>query len=164
MATARCSLHMHFDCTIIGDIFLDIVVKVDYRLLLRGGTSYCDFIKPVLGGSGNVAVGLSLLGGKAAFVGKAGDDFFGKLYARDLKKSGVVSRVFFDKRSPTGLIIVFVDKKERSFLVFKGANDQLSVGEIENAINLIRKAGFVYFSGYSLLNNPQKNTQIPPKI
>ena len=76
------------DCTVVGDVFFDIIIRVygDYRRFFRGGTSYCDFAKAVLGGSGNIAVGLSSLGGRVAFVGKAGQDFFGKLYIRDLKK------------------------------------------------------------------------------
>jgi len=149
----------YFDCTVIGDIFFDIVVKADSdpRSFFSGGTSYCNFIKPVCGGSGNVAVGISTLGGKAAFVGKAGNDLFGRLYAQDLENRGVFSRIFFDTRSPTGLILVFMEEKERSFLVFRGANDQLSVSEVGKANDLIKKSSFVYFCGYSLVHNPQKN-------
>ena len=149
----------YFDCTVIGDVFFDIVVKVDFdpKSFFSGGTSYCNFVKPIFGGSGNVAVGVSTLGGKAAFVGKAGNDLFGKLYAQDLENRGVFSRIFFDRRSPTGLILVFVEEKERSFLVFRGANDQLSVSEIGKADDLIRKSSFVYFCGYSLIHDPQKN-------
>jgi sugar/nucleoside kinase (ribokinase family) len=149
----------YFDCTVIGDVFLDIAVKVDSdpRSFILGGTSYCNFIKPTFGGSGNVAVGVSTLGGKAAFIGKAGSDLFGKLYAQDLENHGVFSRVFFDKRSPTGLILVFVEENERSFLIFRGANDRLSTSEIGKAAELIRKSSFVYFCGYSLVHNPQEN-------
>jgi len=149
----------YFDCTVIGDVFFDIAVKVnsDPKSFFSGGTSYCNFVKPMFGGSGNVAVGVSTLGGKAAFVGKAGSDLFGKLYAQDLENRGVFSRIFFDRRSPTGLILVFVEEKERSFLVFRGANDQLSLSEIGKADDLIRKSSFVYFCGYSLVHNPQKN-------
>ena len=150
-----------FDCTVIGDVFMDVIIGVngDYRHFFRGGTAYCDFAKVVLGGSGNIAVGLSLLGGKAAFVGKAGDDFFGKLYMQDLKNKGVVPKIFLDKDFPTGLLIAFVeDGKERSFLVFRGANDHLSIGEIEKVTNVIKRSKYVYFSGYSLVNDPQRNT------
>jgi len=161
MATnAGCSLHMvHFDCTVIGDVCFDIFIKVnsDPAAFLLGGTSYCNFIKLMLGGSGNVAVGLSTLGGKAAFIGKAGNDLFGRLYAQDLKNRGVVSKIFFDRCSQTGLILVFVEEKERSFLVFRGANDQLSVGEIGRSDDLIKRSSFVYFCGYSLVRAPQKN-------
>jgi fructokinase len=149
-----------FDCTVIGDVFMDVVIRVngDYRRFFRGGTSYCDSAKIALGGSGNIAVGLSSLRGRAAFVGKAGDDFFGKLYIQDLKNKGVVPKVFLDKDSSTGLLISFVeDGKERSFLVFRGANDRLSIDEIEKATSLIKRSKYVYFSGYSLVNDPQRS-------
>ena len=112
-----------FDCTVIGDVFTDIIVQIngDYEQLFRGGTSYCSLAKAVLGGSGNVAVGLSTIGGATAFVGKAGHDFFGNLYIEDLEEKGVVSRIFRDRHSPTGLIIALVeDGKQRSFLDFVG--------------------------------------------
>jgi fructokinase len=149
-----------FDCTVIGDVILDIIIQVtgDQRPFFTGGTSYCDSAKAVLGGSGNIAVGLSSLGGKAAFVGKAGSDFFGKLYMLNLKKKGVVPKIFFDNDFPTGLIIVFVENgKERSFLVSRGANNKLSIDEIEKVKNLIMRSRYVYFSGYSLVNDPQRS-------
>jgi sugar/nucleoside kinase (ribokinase family) len=149
-----------FDCTVLGDVFTDVILGVngDYRHFFRGGTSYCDFAKVVSGGSGNIAVGLSSLSVKSAFVGKAGDDFFGKLYKQDLKNEGVVPKIFFDKDFPTGLLIAFVENgKERSFLVFRGANDHLSIGEIEEVASLIKRSKYVYFSGYSLVNDPQRS-------
>lgn len=148
------------DCTVVGDIFMDLVVHVDreWGQLNYGGTSYSDFSKIEFGGSGNVAVGLSLLGAKVSLVGKAGNDLFGKLYIENLKKNKVIPRVFFDKRSQTGSVLVFVhNQKERSFIVFRGANDSLSVSEIEKTDKLIRRSRYVHFTGYSLINNPQRN-------
>jgi sugar/nucleoside kinase (ribokinase family) len=111
-----------------------------------------------LGGSGNVAAGLATLGGKTAFIGKAGDDYFGKLYIQDLKKNGVVNKIFLDNGSPTGLNLVIVENKnQRSFIVFRGANDILSSEEIEKTTSLIKNANYFYFSGYSLVNNPQRS-------
>lgn len=150
---------MHtLDCTVIGDVCIDLIIHVSGNLtkFSYGGTSYSSFAKAELGGSGNVAVGLSLLGGKVSFIGKAGKDFFGRLYIRNLKKNKVIPEVFFDKCSPTGLVLVFVDnRKERSFLVFRGANDKLLTQEIEKAADLIERSKYVYFSGYSLVNEPQ---------
>lgn len=149
----------YFDCTVIGDVFFDVIAKVDSypKSFLLGGTSYCNFVKLTHGGSGNVAVGVSTLGGKTAFVGKAGNDFLGKLYSQELKNRGVHSKIFFERRSPTGLILAFVEGRERSFLVFRGANDQISVNEIRQADDLIRKSRYVYFCGYSLVHAPQKD-------
>jgi len=149
-----------FDCTVIGDVFTDIIVQVNgsYDQFFRGGTSYCSFAKAVLGGSGNVAVGLSTIGGATAFVGKAGHDFFGKLYLQNLGEEGVISKMFLDEHFPTGLIIVLVeDGKQRSFLIFRGANDKLSSDEIEKAASLIRRSSYIYFSGYSVVNDPQRS-------
>jgi sugar/nucleoside kinase (ribokinase family) len=147
------------DCTVIGDIMIDINIRAlgKHREFFIGGTSYCDFAKVELAGSGNVAVGLSSLGGKVAFVGKAGDDFFGELYIQNLNEKGVISKIFLDRDCPTGLVIVFADGSERSFLVFRGANDKLSIGEIEKSLNIISESKCAYFSGYSLVNDPQKS-------
>lgn len=148
------------DCTVVGDVFLDIITEytMDSLRLAVGGTSYCQNVETVLGGSANVAVGLSLLGGKAAFIGKAGKDYLGNLYLQDLKEAGVIPKVFFERDSPTGLIIVFVeDKRERSFLIFRGANDKLTAREVEEAKEIIQRSKYVYVSGYSLVSNPQRS-------
>jgi len=149
-----------FDCTVIGDIFIDIIARLNgnYEQIFRGGTSYCNLTKAVLGGSGNVAIGLSTIGGTSAFVGKAGHDFFGRLYAKNLEEKGVTTKIFWDKYFPTGSIVVLVENGEqRSFLVFRGANDKLSPSEIKKTTNLIRRSSYIYISGYSLVNDPQRN-------
>lgn len=148
------------NCTIIGDVFIDVIVQVDndYEQLFQGGTSYCNYAKVALGGSGNVAAGLSVIGGKAAFVGKVGRDLFGRLYIHDMKEKGVVTKIFIDNHSPTGLIIAFVeDATKRSFLVFRGSNDKLSYDEIKKATGLIRRSDYLYLCGYSLVNEPQRS-------
>jgi len=148
-----------FDCTVIGDIFIDLIFYVsnNHPRFSYGGTSYCNNAKIEFGGSGNVAVGLSSLGGKTAFVGKVGYDSLGKLYVKNLKDKNIVSKIFFDKDTSTGMLITFVDnQKERSFLAFRGANDKLSTEEIDKASVLIKKSKCVYFSGYSLVDDPQQ--------
>ena len=149
-----------FDCTVIGDIFMDIIIhkNAESNKSCHGGTLYSDFIKIEFGGSGNIAVGLSLLGAKASFVGKAGKDLFGNLYIENLKENKVITKVFFDESSLSGSILVSVyDQKERSFLVFRGANDSLSISDIKKTDRLIRGSRYMYFVGYSLINNPQRD-------
>ena len=149
-----------FDCIIIGDVLIDVIVraKENYGQVCRGGVSYCNSAETVFGGGGNVATGLSVIGGTSAFIGKAGKDFFEKLYVQDLKKNRVFTRVFLDKNLSTGLVVVFVDKgHQRSFLVSRGANDQLLAEEIEKVADLIKRSDYLYFSGFSLINNPQRN-------
>jgi sugar/nucleoside kinase (ribokinase family) len=92
------------------------------------------------------------------FVGKSGNDFFGRLFHADLDKNWITNRIFVDRYSPTGVVISFVNNQgERSLLVFRGANDKLSHADIEKASGLVKSAEYVYFSGYSLVNDPQKS-------
>lgn len=125
---------------------------------LRGGTSYLDFAKIALGGAGNVASALSLLGGRVAFIGKSGDDSFGRFYEEDLKAKGVTTQIFLEDGVSTGLALIDLDRNgERSFHVFRGANDRLSDKEIDRSVGLFKKSEYAYFCGYSLVANPQKD-------
>ena len=141
------------DCLIIGDILLDVFYKNENKksALVRGGTSYCNSAKIEFGGAGNVASALSILGARAYFIGKAGDDLWGRLYNKDLKNKGVKTRVLFEEGATTGISFVVLGKNgERSFQVFKGANDALTIDEIDRMRNLIMKSEYLFFSGYSL--------------
>jgi len=147
------------DCTVVGDIFFDVMVGRDPSELglVHGGTSYSDPITIKLGGMGNVAVGLSRLGGEAQFIGKAGEDILGSFYQDNLIGEGVSTKVVFDKYHSTGIIITFVDKKgERSFLISRGANDFLLPEEVEQYESDITRSNYLFISGYSLVNHPQR--------
>jgi len=147
------------DCTVVGDIFFDVMVGRDPSELglVRGGTSYSGPITIELGGMGNVAVGLSRLGGKAQFIGKAGNDVLGSFYKNNLIDEGIGAKVVFDKSHSTGIIITFVDKKgERSFLISRGANDFLLPEEVEQYESDITRSNYLFISGYSLVNHPQR--------
>jgi len=150
---------VEFDCIVIGDVMFDVYFGnfADRIHFLKGGTSYCDFAKIDFGGAGNVASGLALLGGKTAFIGKAGNDCWGRLYEENLKTKGVTTRIFYQNGIFTGLDLVGLEQDgERSFCVFRGANDTLSEHDVDNSIDLIKSSEYLYFSGYSLANEPQR--------
>lgn len=147
------------DCTVIGDIFFDVMIRKDPSKLglTRGGTSYSGPIIMQPGGSGNVAIGLSKLGGEAQFIGKAGKDVLGSFYQNDLIGENVRTKVLFDNSHSTGIIITFVDNKaERSFLISRGANDFLLPEEVKQYENDITRSKYLFISGYSLVNLPQR--------
>ncbi len=149
-----------YDCFIIGDVILDVFIgsESSFTSFVRGGTCYCDSAKIDFGGAGNVAAALSLLGAKTSFLGKGGDDLWGRLYKKDLETFGVKTRIILDRRASTGLaLIVSGAKKERSFCVFRGANNRLTAQEIDRWANLITGSKCLYFSGYSLAENPQRS-------
>jgi len=157
--TRACGMRL-YDCTVVGDVFFDVLAqkKTGGESLRRGGTLYLDHAKLMPGGSGNVAMGMTLLGLKTAFIGKAGKDLLGNLYKEDLESNSVSAKIFFEQDSPTGIAIVLTEPKgERSFLVLRGANDKLKPEEIEISERLLETSRFVYVCGYSLVSSDQTN-------
>lgn len=78
-------------------------------LLAVGSAPLADvesFSRHVAGAEANVAVGLARLGRRALFVGRVGDDGFGRTIARRLRGEGVdVSGVVVDPERRTGLLV-----------------------------------------------------------
>ena len=84
------------DCTVIGDAMIDIVLPLphipDVGVLSKGGVTNTRMVMSP-GGSANVAFYISKLGGRAAFTGKVGDDYFGRMFVGDLREHGVTASV-----------------------------------------------------------------------
>ena len=91
------------------------------------------------GAPANVAVAASRLGATAGFIGKVGNDAFGRSLADTLKKDNVdISGLFFDDEEPTTMAIVAVDdsgEREFSFYRNPGADTQLTAEEAMGALS-----------------------------
>lgn len=91
------------------------------------------------GAPANVAVAAVRLGATAGFIGKVGNDAFGRSLADVLKKDNVdTSGLFFDDEEPTTLAIVAVDdsgEREFSFYRNPGADTQLTSEEAVEALS-----------------------------
>lgn len=133
--------------TVIGDAFIDVIVPV---LDIKPGETYHRKIITVSGGLANVAFQISGLGEKVSFMGKIGNDLFGRHFKRKLKTNGVEDLTLMDHRNATGLCVSLVYRDgERAMVADRGANDYLKRGEIERHLNRITESKIVYFSGYS---------------
>ena len=90
------------------------------------------------GAPANVAVAASRLGASTGFIGKVGDDAFGRSLADTLKKDNVDIRgLYYDDYQPTTMAIVSVDESgERDFSFYRkpGADTQLTVDEAVGAL------------------------------
>ena len=78
-------------------------------LLAVGSAPLADvesFSRHVAGAEANVAVGLARLGRRALYVGRVGDDGFGRTIARRLRGEGVdASGIVVDPERRTGLLV-----------------------------------------------------------
>ena len=76
---------------VLGDIAVDIVSTAGHRL--AHGSDAPAEVRLMPGGSGaNVAVWLARLGGPVTFIGRIGDDMFGRWLRDDLAAEGVQPR------------------------------------------------------------------------
>ena len=136
--------------TVIGDAFVDIIVPVQG---INPGETHHRKIITLCGGTANVAVQISKLGKESKFVGKVGDDAFGRFFSQNLSTNGVKDLTFVDGENPTGLCIsLSYEKGERTMVANRGANDYLKKEEVRSCIDEITDSKIVYFSGYSLLS------------
>jgi len=133
---------------VIGEAFIDLIVPA---WSINRGETYHREIRVFVSGLANVAIEISKMGEEAKFIGKVGKDPFGMFLRQTLKQYGVKDLIFVDKILRTGLCISLVyEDGERTMIADRGANDNLSIEEIESRMDEIRNSRIAYFSGYSL--------------
>lgn len=116
---------------------MDMVVKTSHipqpGETVLGGTF---FMNP--GGKGaNQAIAVARLGGEGAFIGKIGNDVFGKRSSQLFDEEGVDTKgMLLDQDTPSGIALITVDNEgENSIVVAPGANALLSPKDVEMAFS-----------------------------
>lgn len=98
------------------------------------------------GGKGaNQAVAAARLGGIVTFVGKIGNDIFGKQAVQQLEDEGInVGFVVVDPENPSGVALITVDQKgENSIVVAPGSNGTLSPADFDKAIDELNESEYI---------------------
>ncbi len=135
---------------VLGDLMTDVIARVDDPLAL--GSDTAARVRTRQGGAGgNVAAWLAASGLDVRFVGRVGDDPFGREAVDVLRAAGVRTHVAVDPRAATGACVVLVGRDgERTMLPDAGANSMLDVRDLPVAD--LRDAAHVHVSGYTLMN------------
>jgi len=130
---------------VIGSANMDMVVR-SATFPLPGqtvfGTDFCAFP----GGKGaNQAVGVARLGGRCRFLGRVGDDDFGRSLKQSIAAEGVnVDNLMLTEGTSTGTAIIVVDSKgENSIIVSSGANFALTPDDIFGCEELFEKSAIL---------------------
>jgi sugar/nucleoside kinase (ribokinase family) len=100
------------------------------------------------GSAANTMVGIASLGGSAAYIGRVRDDDLGKVFAEDLRATGVEFSVPPASHGPaTGrCVIVVTPDAQRTMNTYLGASTDLGPHDVEP--DLIARAKLVYLEGY----------------
>lgn len=130
---------------IVGSSNTDMVIKTQ-KFPSPGETILGGKFLMNAGGKGaNQAVAAARTGGKVTFVGKIGNDIFGKQAVQQLKDEGInVEFVSVDEQNPSGVALITVDSKgENSIVVAPGSNGTLSSSDFDKASHVLDESAFV---------------------
>lgn len=146
----------HIVC--LGEALIDFVADVH-------GVSIQDcpgFRKAAGGAPANVAAGVARLGGSAAFVGKVGDDPFGRYLERTLAACGVDTRPMrFDPDARTGLAFVsLMEDGERDFVFYRHPSADMRLRPDELPSDLFDGARIFHFGSITLISEPSRSATL----
>ncbi len=155
-----------YDVIAIGNAVVDIIAScpdelIDELQLNRGGMTLVDEARAeelyatmppareVSGGSAaNTLAGLSTLGLQCAFIGQVADDQLGKVFAHDMRATGIDFDTPARNGEPaTGRVLIFVTPDgERTMNTFLGAGQFLPAEALDE--DLIASGAILYLEGY----------------
>jgi ribokinase len=130
---------------VIGSANMDMVVRAA-AFPSPGQTVFGNNFQASPGGKGaNQAVGVARLGGRPRFLGRVGNDDFGRSLKQSIAAEGVdVDHLMLTEDTATGIAIVVVDSKgENSIIVSSGANFALTPDDIFGCEELFEKSAVV---------------------
>lgn len=130
---------------IMGSLNLDTIIKIS-RMPVPGETLLTDYKANSPGGKGaNQAVAAARAGSDTSFIGKIGKDQSGAYMLKCLKDEAIDTvSVLYDEKVGTGAAEIFLyPDGQNSILVYGGANQTLSVDEVEKNADKIASADFL---------------------
>lgn len=139
---------MKFDVVGFGALNVDRLYRVD-RIARIGEERIIRGYSETPGGSAaNTIVGLARLGHKVGYVGKVGEDHEGELLIKDLEDEDVDPKgIIISDKCRSGVVIGFVDDSgERTLYVDSGANDTMSLEEVDR--KYISSTKFLHLSSF----------------
>lgn len=130
---------------VIGSSNTDMVIKADH-LPAPGETILGGefFMNP--GGKGaNQAVAAARLGGRVGFIGKTGNDIFGRQSVQLFEEEGInTAHIISDPKHPSGVALITVDAHaENCIVVASGANATLNASDLQKAGDSIRQSAII---------------------
>jgi fructokinase len=142
----------------LGELLVDLVPEPSGAAL---GRSQCLKLAPG-GAPANVAVALQRLGVRSGFIGKVGDDPFGRFLRGVLAKEGLLLDCLgLVPGSQTRLACVTNDANEQQRFIFygsPGADVLLHPRDIQS--RYVKQARFLHFGSISLIHDPARSATL----
>lgn len=141
-----------YDVVALGELLIDF--------MQRGSSSNGNplFEANPGGAPCNVLAMLARLGYQTAFIGKVGDDFFGKMLGKTIRETGIsVEGLAYDKNVNTTLAFVHtLSDGDRDFSFYRNPGADIMLTEQEISKRLIEECKIFHFGSLSLTDEPAK--------
>lgn len=129
--------------TVIGSISTDIVVEATVAPAV-GETIQGDQLSFSFGGKGaNQAVAVARLGVETEMIGSVGNDVFGNQLIENLEKNLIKTEAVKQVEQSSGTAIIQLIQGDNSIIYIPGANNELTINDIENAKNTLQESQLV---------------------
>lgn len=137
---------------------------IDFVALESGVTvgESSGFVKAPGGAPANVAAGVARLGRSSAFLGKVGDDPFGRFLAHTFAAAGVdTGGMVFSQTERTGLAFVSLAASgERDFCFFRNPSADMTYIPEELDAERISSCIVFHFGSISMIDEPARTTTL----
>ncbi len=137
-----------WDVFVYGDANIDIIIPRVEKLPKSGQEDEVSAMETFVGGGAALfTLGIGKLGFHPVFQGEIGDDIYGAMIREEFRNHNVddcLLETSTDKK--TGISLSFTNEKDRSFLTYRGTNDDLDI----DVINLehVRNSSHIHITGY----------------
>ena len=141
-----------FDLIVVGELNVDLILTGDVTPAFGQAEKLVDDATLTIGSSSAIfACGAARLGLRVAFVGKVGDDDFGRFVQAALTERGIDTRgVIVDPAVKTGLSVILSRGNDRAILTHSGSIAVLRYTEID--LSLLPLARHLHLGSYFLLD------------
>ena len=146
------------DVLCIGEALVDFVSQ---ETGVSVGES-AGFTRAAGGAPANVAVGVRRLGLTSGFIGKVGEDPFGRMLEQTLTRESVdTTGLCFDEEARTGLAFVSLQANgERDFSFFRNPSADMRLRPEELNVSLLRSCDVLHFGTISLIQEPSRTATL----
>jgi sugar/nucleoside kinase (ribokinase family) len=117
---------------VVGEINVDLVLQGYHSFPRPGKEVLVDDFSLVLGSASAIcAMGLARLGTPVAFLGRVGDDLWGRFCMDAMKGRGIdTSRVIVDPKLRTGLTVAITSPRDRALVSYLGSISALTAKDV----------------------------------
>jgi len=139
-----------FDAIVVGELNVDLILNQIESFPEVGKEKLADNMTLTLGSSSAIfASNLSALGMRVSFIGKIGNDIFGRFCKDQLNEKGVDTSMLIQSDDlKTGATVILNFAEDRAMITHQGAMKHLGITDISH--EMLSMARHLHFSSYFL--------------